>query len=224
VKIDIEGFYGPEEFALLGEFFTKLAATKGASLGAYAQPGALIGVGLGSGLLAQTTTDEDKIRAALNTDAVETHVSEAPAKRTRRTKAQIEADTKAAEAQAPAVLDKAANISTTPEDRQDPADATEVDDEPETTEGDDQPDFFDGDDEEEAEDDDLIDGYAVTDEGLKAVMHAYVAKFDMIAAQTHAKTLFGGYTKRSEVTAAGPAALATAIRNFANAINAGKAA
>jgi hypothetical protein len=140
--------------------------------------------------------------------------TEAP-KRTRRTKAQIEADAKAAEAQAPAVLDKAANISATPEDRQDPA---------ETEENDAQGDLFDEDGDGTTEEDDLIDGYAVTDEGLVAAMKAYVAKFDMAAAQTNAKVLFGGYTKRSEVTAAGPAAVATAIRNFANAVSTGKAA
>jgi hypothetical protein len=55
-------------------------------------------------------------------------------------------------------------------------------------------------------------------------MKAYVAKFDMAAAQTNAKALFGGYAKRSEVTAAGEAAIATAIRNFANAVSTGKAA
>lgn len=136
----------------------------------------------------------------------------APAKRTRRTKAEIEAE-KAAQAKA-----VASNISTTPEDRQDP----EAGDEVVFPEEEKEPDFFD--DETPGEADDMIDGYAVTDEGLKAVMHAYVAKFDMAAAQANAKTLFGGYTKRSEVTAAGEAALATAIRNFSTAINTGKAA
>jgi hypothetical protein len=140
----------------------------------------------------------------------------ATTKRTRRTKAQIEADEKAA--QTPAL-----SISTTPEDRQDPEMPEEGADVAFPAEEEKQADFFD-EAEAPADEDDLIDGYAVTDEGLVAAMKAYVAKFDMAAAQTNAKTLFGGYTKRSEVAAAGEAALATAIRNFSNAVNTGKAA
>ena len=125
---------------------------------------------------------------------------EAP-KRKRRTKAEIEADKAAeAEAEAAAAAVTEANISASPEDREDPE----------------------ADDESPADEDDMIDGYAITDAGLVAAMQAYVAKFDMAAAQRNAKTLFGGYTKRSEVTAAGESAIAEAIANFAQAVRTGE--
>ena len=132
-------------------------------------------------------------------------------KRKRRTKAEIAAD-EAAEA--------AANISATPENRVDPAEAEIPEDGadvlfPEEEAEVEQGDFFD-------EEDDLIDGYPATEDGLRDAMKAYVAKFDMAAAQKNAKTLFGGYAKVSEVAAAGDAVLAAAIANFANAVRTGK--
>lgn len=146
-------------------------------------------------------------------EPTEAEATPEPAKRKRRTKAEIEAD-KAAEAAAPAE-EPAQNISASPEDRQEPADPEDA---PEAEEV--QGDFFD--DEAPAVKDDMIDGYAITDQGLQAVMHAYVAKFDMAAAQKNAKTLFGGFNKRSEVAAAGEDALRTAIANFARAISSGE--
>jgi hypothetical protein len=208
MEIKIDGFYVAEDYALLSKFFGDIAELRrlrekevypshneGPQEEPYIPP-------LPGPSIAQTL-DAAKWTGATALEAAQ------PAKRTRRTKAQIEADEAA---------EKAAqqNISSTPEDRQDPA----VDEEPEVT-TEEQPDLFD---DEAAEEDDLIDGYAVTGEGLVAAMKAYVAKFDMAAAQNNAKILFGGYTKRSEVTAAGPAAIATAIRNFSNAVNTGKAA
>jgi hypothetical protein len=210
VHINVEGFYGAEDFALLAKFFAELAELRNFRekagdvvvqdepadvQGALTPTGALLGAAIYSGTQVVVET-------------------EAPAKRTRRSKAQIEADAAAAEKAVQA------NISTTPEDRQDPevpeegADVVFPDEE--------QSDFFD---EAPAEEDDLIDGYPITDAGLVAAMQAYVAKFDMAAAQNNAKILFGGgHTKRSEVTAAGEAAIAKAIRNFSNAVNTGKTA
>jgi hypothetical protein len=208
VHINVEGFYGAEDFALLAKFFGELAELrkfreKAADVAVQDDPADMQGVMLGaaiggSGLLPAQVSETEA----------------APAKRTRRSKAQIEADAAAAEKAVQA------NISTTPEDRQDPevpeegADVVFPDEE--------QSDFFD---EAPAEEDDLIDGYPITDAGLVAAMQAYVAKFDMAAAQNNAKILFGGgHTKRSEVTAAGEAAIAKAIRNFSNAVNTGKTA
>jgi hypothetical protein len=196
VKIEFEGFYTAAEYELLSGFFSayatacKLREAEHQTLMA-SQSGAMLGAG--------TLTRQFGENAPVPPEAVE----EAP-KRTRRTKAQIEAE-KAAGAKP--------NISSGAEDREDP----------ETIDSADESDVFDEDGDAEVEDD-LIDGYAVTDAGLVAVMKAYVAKFDMAAAQTNAKTLFGGFTKRSEVTAAGEAAIATAIRNFSNAVNTGKEA
>jgi hypothetical protein len=207
VHINVEGFYGAEDFALLAKFFGELAELrkfreKAADVAVQDDPADMQGVMLGaaiggSGLLPAQVSETEA----------------APAKRTRRSKAQIEADAAEKAVQA--------NISTTPEDRQDPdevpeegADVVFPDEE--------QSDFFD---EAPAEEDDLIDGYPITDAGLVAAMQAYVAKFDMAAAQNNAKILFGGgHTKRSEVTAAGEAAIAKAIRNFSNAVNTGKTA
>ena len=142
-------------------------------------------------------------------EPTEAELTPEPAKRKRRTKAEILADEQAA----------LANISASPENRVDPAaEPADPEDAPEADEA--QADFFD--DEAPAAQDDMIDGYAITDQGLQAVMHAYVAKFDMAAAQKNAKALFGGFNKRSEVAAAGEEALRTAIANFARAISSGK--
>lgn len=117
-------------------------------------------------------------------------------------------------------------ISETPEDRKDPeveeAEEVEVEDADEPEEASAADDLFGEDDAEEPEED-MIDGYAITDAGLKAAMNAHVAKFGMQETQKHLKTLLG-HDKYSTTVAAGPEAIAEAIRRFSTAVKTGKAA
>jgi hypothetical protein len=78
-------------------------------------------------------------------------------------------------------------------------------------------------DEDAGDDDTIIGGFAVTPEGLTAAMQAHVAKFGMEATQANMATLCG-YAKRSEVVAAGEAAIRAALTRFTRAIETGKAA
>jgi hypothetical protein len=140
-------------------------------------------------------------------------VEEAPkAKRGRRSKAEIAAEAAVAEP----VVEEAPvqSISTDPENRVDPAEADE-DDEDEAEQALDDAD----------EEDDLIGGFAITGEGLMAAMQAHAAKFGIEKTQANGPALFGaGFAKRSDVVAAGEDAVRGALRNFARAIETGKAA
>ena len=117
-------------------------------------------------------------------------------------------------------------ISETPEDRKDPeieeAEEVEADDADEPEEASAADDIFGEDDAEDEPEEDMIDGYAITDAGLKAAMNAHVAKFGMPETQKHLKTLLG-HDKYSTTVAAGPEAIAEAIRRFSTAVKTGKA-
>jgi hypothetical protein len=145
-------------------------------------------------------------------------VEEAPkAKRGRRSKAEIAAEAAVAEPLVAEPLVEEApvqSISTDPENRVDPAEADE-DDEDEADQALDDAD----------EEDDLIGGFAITGEGLMAAMQAHAAKFGIEKTQANGPALFGdGFAKRSDVVAAGEDAVRAALRNFARAIETGKAA
>lgn len=119
------------------------------------------------------------------------------------------------EAAAPAPEQPAQAISTDPENRVDP----EAEEEPDVENGSD-----DSEPDDAPEDDDLIGGFTVTGEGLMAAMQAHATKFGLEETQKHGSALFGnGFTKRSDVVAAGDDAIRAALGRFVSAIETGKA-
>lgn len=153
----------------------------------------------GKGPASTIHTAGDDVEAPAPTPA-----ADAPKKRGRPAKAAAPAPEPEAPPQA---------ISQTPENREDPE---------ETEEADEADEIF-GDEIDDEDEDDMIGGYAVTIDGVKAAMLAYKEKFGMDVLTKHGPALLG-FGKVSDLVAADDLAkTAAAVRNFVRAVESGKA-